>query len=495
MTMPNRLHLLLLAVLLPFANANAAPFAYIVVGSPINALRVLDTQTNLDARTPLALPAPLGPVALSANGKLLYALSDRRVYSVETATNNVAAPIDVPEATGMALSPDGRRLYGAGVQQRFVVELATGKVTTLPQSGIITYAPEVIAAADGQVYWTQCAIGLICVLFSGDPESFAEKWSVSVGADRGPGIAAAPDGTRVYVSASSSPHFPWAIIKSISTETRQVMGSLDLGVYGLYPGRMAISPDGRQLYSLNGASPSVTVVDTATMTIVKNIPLDVGNVGTAGPQGGIAITPNGKTIYVTNGALGTVSVIDTGTLAVTLTIGGFGRADSSGNFMGPAERSEAVEYYNATLDHYFVTALYTEIYALDNGAVAGWSRTGQTFPVYGAQNRGGSPVCRYYIPPAYGDSHFYSASPAECAEVRAKFPTFVLEASDVFYIDLPDSITGSCPPGDAPVYRMWNKRADSNHRYTTSVAVRDSMLGKGYIPEGYGPDATSMCAP
>jgi len=140
MTMPNRLHLLLLAVLLPFANANAAPFAYIVVGSPINALRVLDTQTNLDARTPLALPAPLGPVALSANGKLLYALSDRRVYSVETATNNVAAPIDVPEATGMALSPDGRRLYGAGVQQRFVVELATGKVTTLPQSGIITYA-------------------------------------------------------------------------------------------------------------------------------------------------------------------------------------------------------------------------------------------------------------------------------------------------------------------------------------------------------------------
>jgi len=45
------------------------------------------------------------------------------------------------------------------------------------------------------------------------------------------------------------------------------------------------------------------------------------------------------------------------------------------------------------------------------------------------------------------------------------------------------------------VYRMWNKRADSNHRYTTSVAVRESMLGKGYIPEGYGPDATSMCAP
>ena len=34
----------------------------------------------------------------------------------------------------------------------------------------------------------------------------------------------------------------------------------------------------------------------------------------------------------------------------------------------------AVEYYNATLDHYFVTASADEIAKLDAGAFAGWAR-------------------------------------------------------------------------------------------------------------------------
>ena len=60
---------------------------------------------------------------------------------------------------------------------------------------------------------------------------------------------------------------------------------------------------------------------------------------------------------------------------------------------------------------------------------------------------GTSPVCRFYLPPANGDSHFYSASPAECAEVRAKFPTFVFEAPDVMHVALPDVATRRVPGG------------------------------------------------
>ena len=109
--------------------------------------------------------------------------------------------------------------------------------------------------------------------------------------------------------------------------------------------------------------------------------------------------------------------------------------------------------------------------------------------------RGANPVCRFYLPPANGDSHFYSASPAECAEVAARFPAFVYEAPDVMYLALPDTATGACPPGTTPVYRLWNARADSNHRYTTDPAVKAAMLAQGYVAEGYGPDATIMCAP
>jgi len=45
-----------------------------------------------------------------------------------------------------------------------------------------------------------------------------------------------------------------------------------------------------------------------------------------------------------------------------------------------------------------------------------------------------------------------------------------------------------------PVYRLYNNRADTNHRYTTSLAIRSQMIAKGYIPEGYGPNAVAMCA-
>jgi hypothetical protein len=38
-----------------------------------------------------------------------------------------------------------------------------------------------------------------------------------------------------------------------------------------------------------------------------------------------------------------------------------------------------VEYFNAALGHYFITADATEIAKLDDGTIGGWSRTGETF--------------------------------------------------------------------------------------------------------------------
>lgn len=50
------------------------------------------------------------------------------------------------------------------------------------------------------------------------------------------------------------------------------------------------------------------------------------------------------------------------------------------------------------------------------------------------------------------------------------------------------------PGGTVPVYRLWNQRDDSNHRYATSAAIKDEMLAAGYVSEGYGPDGVVMCA-
>jgi hypothetical protein len=141
-----------------------------------------------------------------------------------------------------------------------------------------------------------------------------------------------------------------------------------------------------------------------------------------------------------------------------------------------------------------MSSLLPDIQALDSGHFPGWIRTGHSFKAYPQPTTGTSPVCRFYMP-APQDSHFYSASMAECAAVAAKYPTFMFEAPDVFYISLPDTATGTCPSATVPVFRLFNNRADANHRYTTDLQIKAQMIGQGYTAEGYGPSATIMCAP
>jgi hypothetical protein len=167
------------------------------------------------------------------------------------------------------------------------------------------------------------------------------------------------------------------------------------------------------------------------------------------------------------------------------------------NIANPIGVTAAVEFYNRSLNHYFLSTNPVEINNLDSGATRGWVRTGLRFLVYNNPVPGTSPVCRFYRAPAYGDSHFYSASPAECAATAAAHPVdWVYESANVFYVQLPNPTTGVCPARTEPVYRYFNSSA-INHRYTTQVIVRDMLdMTAGWIPEGYGPGPyyPAMCA-
>lgn len=165
-----------------------------------------------------------------------------------------------------------------------------------------------------------------------------------------------------------------------------------------------------------------------------------------------------------------------------------------------AQPVTAVEFYHAGLDHFFVSSLPADIEALDSGRFAGWARTGQAFGATAGAAPGLSPVCRFYIPPAKGDSHFFSAAADECRAVQDRTLTdpnyagYVYETAAAWFTALPDRTSGACPAGTVPVWRLWNRRADSNHRYTANPAVRDAMLARGYVGEGYGPAVVAMCA-
>jgi glucose/arabinose dehydrogenase len=158
------------------------------------------------------------------------------------------------------------------------------------------------------------------------------------------------------------------------------------------------------------------------------------------------------------------------------------------------DRVDAIEFYHAGLDHYFMSAEPSDINALDANALRGWQRTGLTIPLAGGPLSGFQRVARFYIPPALGDSHFFTADAGEAAEVRRQFPGFVEEGPLSMYAALPDRTTGACPVGMRPVYRIW-RRPDTDHRYTIDAAVRDLMIARGGIAEGYGSDnVVAMCA-
>lgn len=154
----------------------------------------------------------------------------------------------------------------------------------------------------------------------------------------------------------------------------------------------------------------------------------------------------------------------------------------------------AVEYYHAAFDHFFVTAIADEIVKLDNRTFVGWTRTGRQFNVYTGTASSLSTVCRFFST-AFDpkSSHFYTADATECTAVKAN-PNWQFEG-EVFFVGIP-AADGTCAAGTVPVYRLYNngQGAAPNHRFTTDLAVRTEMLGKGWIPEGSGIGVT-MCAP
>jgi len=145
----------------------------------------------------------------------------------------------------------------------------------------------------------------------------------------------------------------------------------------------------------------------------------------------------------------------------------------------------SVEYYNASLDHYFMTADANEVSILDAGiAIPGWQRTGYTYKVYPPESTLGTAACRFLGKPGVGpNTHFFTILANECQDVKNN-PLWIFEGL-VFRTEGPDAI-GACAANRIPVIRMYNngKGGQANHRYLTSHSEVGVMLGQGWMVEG-----------
>lgn len=306
--------------------------------------------------------------------------------------------------------------------------------------------------------------------------------------------------SEILTSIMSGP--PVAPYSGLSTlQTDDVRGCRCL--YGPAPGQGAAYTCSLPKKVEFGDTPTGAQSAPQAFTIFNdgNVPLTVTGITSSGTElrllggcpAGIVLPPGARCTE----QLAVVPARD-GFRAEILTV-----ATSDGNYpvpttfnalTGTAPHVAAVEYYNPTLDHYFVTWLANEIAILDAGVkIRNWVRTGRSFRAFPVNQPGASPVCRFYIPPDKGNSHFYGRGTTECNATAQNNPTFVLEDPAFMFMILPDA--GVCPAGTTPVYRVFSNRADANHRYMTDPALRDAMVSIGWLAEGDGPDRVVMCAP
>ena len=128
----------------------------------------------------------------------------------------------------------------------------------------------------------------------------------TISVDPGPWkVALTPDGRRAYVTNYSSNN-----VSVIDTASNTVIATIPVDPG---PWEVALTPDGRHAYVTNNGFNRVSVIDTASNVVTATIP--VGD----HPQGAV-VTPDGLRAYVTNNVSNSVSVIDTASNTVTATI-------------------------------------------------------------------------------------------------------------------------------------------------------------------------------
>ena len=271
-------------------------------------------------------------VSVSPDGRRVYVTDSLGVSVINTATDEVITNINVGSYPyGVVVSPNSKWVYAVGSGNGAVI--STGNNVTGPgnvavidagTNSVLTNIPVgsglsgLAVSPDGsRLYVANENDGTISVI-----NTVTNKVIKTINVGNGPyGVAVSPDGSKVYITNSLSNN-----ISVITTATNTLSATINVGQI---PAGISVSPDGKTVYVANSASNTLSIINTALNTVISTI-----GVGTQ-PMG-VSISTDGGSVYVVNNVSNDFSVINTttNTLSTTAANSFWGSAPISlGNFI------------------------------------------------------------------------------------------------------------------------------------------------------------------
>ena len=218
-----------------------------------------------------------GSAVVSPDGSQVYIAGTMAVgYDAATGAQRWAAPTGLSRGGFLGVSPDGSRVFVTGSS-------ANG-------SGTLRYTTRAFNAATGAVLWTA---------FDHGP---------GTGDDQARSLAVSPDGSRVFVTGSSSDPkgtFRYTTIAfDAATGARRWVARYSYQHLGADAASVAVSPGGTQVFVTGGSagptgpgSAATVSYDAATgamQWVARYSPPDGRNAG----AGTVAVSPDGATVYI-----------------------------------------------------------------------------------------------------------------------------------------------------------------------------------------------------
>src|ERR1051325_7432071 len=292
--------------------ANALVF---VTNERAGTLSVID-HDRVVATTKLCMRAR--GIALSPDGRRLYvavshfrdkpATSPDEVVAVDAATFKIVKHYKAgTDPEGIAMSPDGKWFTVSNEDAGTASIVATRDGSTMAALVTGTEPEGVGVSPDGRwVYVTGETSNTITVIDA----KMASVVDNTMVAARPRGVAFTPDGARAYVTCEVA-----GAVDVVDVAGRRVVARIKLRPVD-HPVGVTIKRNGRIVFAATGRGNAIVKIDTATNRVLQTI--------AAGQRPwGIALSRDGKTLYAANGLSNDVSVIDVaaGRAVATIRVG------------------------------------------------------------------------------------------------------------------------------------------------------------------------------